>query len=61
MEGPFFFGDRACSLDASLYGSLENIVSVPVESDMRSFCLSSSKIGTFLDAFRAQVLDGRQQ
>lgn len=59
MEGPFFFGDRTCSLDASLYGSLENIVSVPVESDMRSFCLSSSKIGTFLDAFRAQVLDGR--
>ena len=38
-----------------------DIVSVPVESDMRSFCLSSSKIGTFLDAFRAQVLDGRQQ
>lgn len=59
MEGPFFFGKRPCSLDASLYGSLENIVTVPVNSPLRTFCQGSDKIGAFLQAFRAQVLDGR--
>ncbi|MCB1426738.1 MAG: glutathione S-transferase family protein [Zhengella sp.] len=60
MDGPFFFGDQPCSLDASLYGALENIVSVPVASPLQTFCQGSGKVAAFLDAFRAQVLDGRQ-
>ena len=59
MEGPFFFGKKSASLDATLYGSLENIASSPVKNAMQEYCLGSEKIGAFLNAMREQVLDGR--
>lgn len=59
MEGPFFFGGKPSSLDATLYGSLENLATVPLDNPLRDAVHADGKLMAFLGAFRDGVFDGR--
>ncbi len=59
MDGPYFFGERPSSLDATLYGILENLVTVEIDNPLRDAVLADERLMTFLEAFRANVFDGR--
>jgi glutathione S-transferase len=34
-DRPFFFGDRPTTIDAIAYGCLDNLINVPIETELR--------------------------
>lgn len=42
-DGPFFFGDHATSLDATVFGTLAPTILTPIETPIRSFLRSEPK------------------
>jgi glutathione S-transferase len=53
-DGPFFFGDRAASVDAIVFGALAPTVLTPIETPIRDFLRAQPKVLTYA----TRMLDG---
>jgi glutathione S-transferase len=53
-DKPFFMGEQPCSLDATAYGFLANLVAVPVESALKDHALSYPQLPAFCERIRSR-------
>lgn len=53
-DGPFFFGERATSVDAVVFGTLAPTILTPIETPIREFLRSQPKVL----AYAKRLLDG---
>lgn len=53
-DGPFFFGDRATSVDAIVFGTLAPTILTPIETPIRDFLRSQPKVV----AYATRMLEG---
>lgn len=51
-EGPFFFGDRPSSIDATVFGTLAPTILTPIETPIRSFLLTQPKAVAYAERTR---------
>jgi hypothetical protein len=51
-EGPFYFGDKPSTLDATVYAFCESIVQAPFEGPLKEH--TAAKLGHYLDHVRAR-------
>lgn len=55
VEGPFFFGARPTSLDASLYGVVAGTASVPIDTPLRDHIRSEPRLMAYVEAMGAHL------
>jgi glutathione S-transferase len=53
-DGPYFLGDRATNIDATVFGTLATTVFTPIESPIRDFLRSRPGIMAYAERMRAQ-------
>jgi hypothetical protein len=53
-EGPFFFGDKATSIDATVFGTLASTVLTPIDSPIRDFLRSQPGCLAYAERMRAR-------
>lgn len=53
-DGPFFFGDHATSIDATVFGTLAPTVLTPIETPIRAFLRSQPKAVAYAERMRAR-------
>ncbi|MCC2113382.1 MAG: glutathione S-transferase family protein [Hyphomicrobiales bacterium] len=53
-DKPYFFGDQPTSIDAALFGLLENLVVPPTPSPLRDAALDHPEIADYCDRMRAR-------
>jgi glutathione S-transferase len=53
-DGPYFFGERATSVDAVVFGTLAPTILTPIETPIREFLRSQPKV----PAYTKRMLDG---
>jgi glutathione S-transferase len=62
-DGPYFFGDRPSSIDATIFGVLATTVLTPIQSPIRDFLRAQSKCMSFtefmMDTFFPEMTGGQ--
>lgn len=56
-EGPFFFRDRPTTLDAVAYGSLANLLLVPVETELKQIALEFPNLRAFCHVMERHLVE----
>jgi glutathione S-transferase len=57
-DKPFFLGERLTSIDAVAFGSLANILLVPIESELKRAALGYPNLVTWVESMEAGLSDG---
>jgi len=55
IDGPFFFGRKISSLDASLYGQLQSIRAIAIDTPLRERLLTTAPLMTYCDTVGAAL------
>lgn len=56
---PYLFGDRPTSIDASLFGALENVITFEVDTPLKQAAIQHDNLVAYCDRFRGEFFDGR--
>ena len=53
-DKPYFMGEQPCSLDASAYAFLANLLWVPVESELKRHAMQYAQLDAYCQRMRAR-------
>lgn len=58
LQGPFFFGERPSTLDATVFAFLYSIAGAPFEGPLKQHMLEKAKLVAYCDALQARYFTG---